>query len=105
MSEFLRWNDSRIGVWNSNPFIWSDVALVEEIISAGAGNVINILNYANKLPKKKKLQLIRIILTLQHKDFIENKYKTNTPISIHIDDIKFLLENRNSINVIAEIKK
>lgn len=104
MKEFLNWSDIRIGTWNSNPFVWDDVALVDEVLTAGGGNLISSLNYANKLPKKRKLQLIKIILTLQNKEFVEAKYKNSKHIKINIDDIKLLLENKPKVTAIVIIK-
>ncbi len=104
MGDFLTWSDSATGTWGGNDFSWEDVSLIDEIIQSGGGVANNILSYANSLPKKRKLQLIKIILTLQNKDFIESKYKKDIPIKIHINDIKFLLENRSKITVIVEPK-
>jgi len=104
MKEFLKWSDIRIGTWNSNPFTWDDVALIEEIEVVGGGNLDSSLAYVNKLPKKRKLQLIKIILTLQNKEFIETKYKNSKHIKINIDDIKLLLENKPKVTAIVKLK-
>lgn len=104
MKEFLNWSDVRIGTWNSNPFTWEDVALVDDLVASSGGNLSLAVAQANKLPKKKKLQLIKIILTLQNEEFIESKYKQTKNITIHVDDVKFLLENRNKITAIVEVK-
>lgn len=104
MKEFLNWSDVRIGTWNSNPFTWEDVALVDDLVASSGGNLSLAVAKANKLPKKKKLQLIKIILTLQNEEFIESKYKQDKNITIHVDDVKFLLENRNKITAIVEVK-
>lgn len=101
MKEFLNWNDIRVGLWNSNPFTWEDVALTEEVLSSGGGIPEVIVPKVNKLSKKKRKKLIRIILTLKGEEYIEEKYKNDIPI-ITVEDIEFLLLNKSKI--VVEVK-
>lgn len=104
MSELLLWSDIRVGTWGDNPFIWSDVSLVEELIQTSSGNVATALDLVKKFPKAKRKQLIKILLTLRGIDFYSEKYKNDSKINITLSDIQFLFENKDRIKPIVNIK-
>lgn len=104
MSELLKWSDVRIGTWEGNSFIWSDISLVEELIQTSSGNIATALDLVKKFPKTKQKQLIKILVTLRGIDFYSEKYKNDSKINITLSDIQFLFENKDRIKPIVNIK-
>jgi hypothetical protein len=99
MSEFLSWSDAAIGTWGSSIFTWEEVALVQDIINNGGVDTTSVYNYTNKLSTKKKKKLIKIIVKLKNEEYIKSVYKSDKVVKIDINDIEFLIKNKDQVKV------
>ena len=83
----LAWGESKYPIiWNRNPYIWSDVyVIIEEAIGKGGGGVYD---WQKEHPEKKR-KLIKLICTIDHENYKEEKYN-NDDVFLTVDDIKIL---------------
>lgn len=81
------WNITNF-LWNSNPYIWSDIEILIDIIS-GAGSPLS--NY-NNLGKKKKRRIIKLICNINGVEYIEEKYN-ELDKKVTVRDIEMLAED------------
>jgi hypothetical protein len=101
MKVYLKWEDIRVGKWDSNPFTWDDVAIIEEILSGGTDgyNPYDVYREIEKKSDDKKKKIVKIIAKLEGKEFSEEKYKKKK-VKVTIKDVKILFESLNiKVNV------
>jgi hypothetical protein len=101
MKLYLDWNDVRVGRWDSNPFTWDEVFILEEIFSGGTDghNPYDVHQNINGKSEEKKKKIIKIIAKLEGKEFKEEKYQ-NKKIKVTVKDVKILFESLNiKVNV------
>ena len=84
----IKWNEADI-LWNSNPFTWDEVQLVQEIADQidGDGSVARIVD---ELPEKKKKKLIHLIMRRKGIK-IYDKTKTVKDVDIEVEDVELLI--------------
>ena len=87
----IKWNEADI-LWNSNPFTWDEVQLVQEIADQidqidGDGSVARIVD---ELPEKKKEKLIHLIMRRKGIK-IYDKTKTVKDVDIEVEDVELLI--------------
>jgi len=101
MKLYLDWNDVRVGRWDSNPFTWDEVFILEEIFGGGTDghNPYDVHQNINGKSEEKKKKIIKIIAKLEGKEFKEEKYQ-NKKIKVTVKDVKILFESLNiKVNV------
>ena len=84
----IKWNEADF-LWNSNPFTWDEVQLVQEIADQidGDGSVAKIVD---ELPEKKKEKLIHLIMRRKGIK-VYDKTKTVKDVDIEVEDVELLI--------------
>lgn len=101
MRLYLDWDDIRVGRWDSNPFTWDEVFILEEIFGGGTDghNPYDVYKEIDKKSDEKKKTIIKIVAKLEGKEFKEEKYQ-NKKIKVTVKDVKILIESLNiKVNV------
>ena len=80
----IQWQDANFK-WNSNPYTWSDVALVLSIESVGQAEL-------DVLDKEKRKNLIRLIVRLNSVK-IYDEYKEPNSSKLTVNNIQLLVED------------
>ena len=103
----FKWNiappseDYKVGFKTSKfPYQWDDVALVEEALGGGGGDMEEMPWTKWEDEDERKKSLIKLICKVQGKTIIKEKYIQNYKITA--SDIKILAEKVLGIEVITE---
>jgi len=85
----IKWNEANF-LWNSNPYTWDDVQLIQEVADQldGGGSVSKVVD---KLPEKKKKKLIRLILKRKGIKMYD-EHKEVKDIEIKVEDVELLIK-------------
>ena len=85
----IKWNEADF-LWNSNPFTWDEVQLVQEIADQidGDGSVARVVD---ELPKNKKEKLIHLIMRREGIK-VYDKTKTVKDVDIKVEDVELLIK-------------
>jgi len=94
----ITWNTANI-LWNSNPYTWNEVQLVEEIIQRGGGNIEDDMPWMK--PEKKK-KLIKLILKVKGKTLTESKTKPIKQYKIKANDVRLVVKEVSGIELTTE---
>ena len=94
----ITWNTANI-LWNSNPYTWNEVQLVEEIIQRGGGNIEDDMPWMK--PEKKK-KLIKLILKVKGKTLTESKTKPIKQYKIKAEDVRLVIKEVSGIELTTE---
>ena len=84
----IKWNEADF-LWNSNPYTWNEVQLVQEIADQidGDGSVARVVD---ELPEKKKEKLIHLIMRRKGIK-VYDKTKTVKDVDIKVEDVELLI--------------
>ena len=85
----IKWNEADF-LWNSNPYTWNEVQLVQEIADQidGDGSVARVVD---ELPEKKKEKLIHLIMRRKGIK-VYDKTKTVKDVDIKVEDVELLIK-------------
>ena len=85
----IKWNEADF-LWNSNPYTWNEVQLVQEIADEidGDGSVARVVD---ELPKQKKEKLIHLIMRRKGIK-VYDKTKTVKDVDIKVEDVELLIK-------------
>lgn len=85
----IKWNEADF-LWNSNPYTWNEVQLVQEIADEidGDGSVARVVD---ELPEKKKEKLIHLIMRRKGIK-VYDKTKTVKDVDIKVEDVELLIK-------------
>lgn len=85
----IKWNEANF-LWNSNPYTWNEVQLVQEIADQidGDGSVARVVD---ELPKQKKEKLIHLIMRRKGIK-VYDKTKTVKDVEIKVEDVELLIK-------------
>lgn len=93
MATKIKWEDADF-LWNNNPYTWSEVKLVVEVISAG--------DSFEKLPKEKKKKFIELVCRIKGIKVYSGKKPVREDIKITVEDIKLVAKEVLGINLTVE---
>ena len=84
----IKWNEANF-LWNSNPYTWNEVQLIQEIADQidGDGSVARVVD---ELPKQKKEKLIHLIMRRKGIK-VYDKTKTVKDVDIKVEDVELLI--------------
>jgi glycine cleavage system regulatory protein len=87
----IKWNEADI-LWNSNPFTWDEVQLIQEIAEEleGTGGVSK-TKVIRELPDEKKEKLIRLIMRRKGIKVYDEKKKVKE-VEIKVEDVELLIK-------------
>jgi len=89
----IKWNEADI-LWNSNPFTWDEVELIEEIAEelevATTGGVPK-SKVIQELPDEKKEKLIHLIMRRKGIKVYDKKKKVKD-VKINVEDVELLIK-------------
>jgi len=85
----IKWNEANF-LWNSNPYTWNEVQLIQEIADQidGDGSVARVVD---ELPKQKKEKLIHLIMRRKGIK-VYDKTKTVKDVDIKVEDVELLIK-------------
>ena len=89
----IKWNESNF-LWNSNPYTWDEVQLVQEIEQEldGDSSETNVAKIVDELPKEKKEKLIHLVMRKKGIK-VYDKMKTTKDVAITAKDVKLLIKD------------
>ena len=94
----FKWNNANFA-WETNPFTWDDVALLQELADAVGGG----RNYQEVLKdKKKKKRFITLLCKVKGYD----KYKETKEVkdyTVTIEDVELVLKEALNLNIRVEL--
>lgn len=85
--EYLKWDDIRLGTWDSITMNWESV-LIEEIISESVSNGIPLQTVLQQTTPEKTKKLLKILVTVNGQEYVESKYKNDKNIRMSVSDFK-----------------
>ncbi len=89
VKQYLTWDQTTYPIqWDNNPYTWDEVFVLIEVAQAGGGG-----NYGQayqRLEKKKKKTLIKLIARVRGEEFEEEKYKQED-ITVIAKDIEIVI--------------
>lgn len=85
--EYLNWEDPRLGTWDSLTDNWEAV-LIEEIVEQSVRSGMPIESVLQQLPPEKTKKLLKILVTVNGEEYVEQKYKNQNKIHISVSDFK-----------------
>ena len=94
----ITWNNANFK-WNSNPYTWDEVQLVEEIIQRGGGNIEDDMPWMK--PEKKK-KLIKLILKVKGETLTESKTKPIKQYKIKAEDVRLVVKEVSGVELTTE---
>lgn len=101
-----KWQETNY-TWANNPFKWSDIAFVEELVAEaeGAGGSVYeaIRQQSEKYSPKKKKKFIKLVCIINNIEYSDKKF-ADGDIKVTVDDIKVLVEAVNSVKLKVNIK-
>lgn len=87
--------DSANFAWNSNPYTWEDVALVEEVVAAGS-------NYQEVFKdEKKKKKFVKLICQIEGIEYKETKEIKKR--QIRITDVALVAKEVLGVDIKVEL--
>jgi len=97
----ITWNNANFK-WNSNPYTWDEVQLVEEIVETiqQRGGIIE--DDMSWMKPKKKKQLIKLILKVKGETLTESKTKPIKQYKIKAEDVRLVIKEVNGIELTTE---
>ena len=89
----IKWNEANF-LWNSNPYTWDEVQLVQEIEQEldGDSSETNVAKIVDELPKEKKEKLIHLVMRKKGIK-VYDKIKTTKNVAITAKDVKLLIKD------------
>ncbi len=89
----IKWNEANF-LWNSNPYTWDEVQLVQEIEQEldGDSSETNVAKIVDELPKEKKEKLIHLVMRKKGIK-VYDKMKTTKNVAITAKDVKLLIKD------------
>lgn len=85
--EYLNWEDVRLGTWDSITDNWEAV-LIEEIVEQSVSSGVPIETVLQQTPPEKAKKLLKILVTVNGEEYVEQKYKNQNKIHISVSDFK-----------------
>jgi hypothetical protein len=97
----ITWNNANFK-WNSNPYTWDEVQLVEEIVETiqQRGGIIE--DDMSWMKPEKKKQLIKLILKIKGETLTESKTKPIKQYKIKAEDVRLTLKEVSGIELTTE---
>ena len=97
----ITWNNANFK-WDSNPYTWDEVQLVEEIVETiqQRGGIIE--DDMSWMKPKKKKQLIKLILKIKGETLTESKTKPIKQYKIKAEDVRLTLKEVSGIELTTE---
>tara|TARA_R100001015_G_C4480231_1_gene60965 strand:- start:195 stop:518 length:324 start_codon:yes stop_codon:yes gene_type:complete len=87
----IKWNEADI-LWNSNPFTWDEVQLIQEIAEELDGDgIVSKSRVLQELPDEKKEKLIRLIMRRKGIK-VYDKAKKVKDVEIKVEDVELLIK-------------
>ena len=87
----IKWNEADI-LWNSNPFTWDEVQLIQEIAEElDGGGIVSKSRVLQELPDEKKEKLIRLIMRRKGIK-VYDKVKKVKDVEIRVEDVELLIK-------------
>jgi len=89
----IKWNEANF-LWNSNPYTWDEVQLVQEIEQEldGDSSESSVAKIVDELPKEKKEKLIHLVMRKKGIK-VYDKMKTTKDVAIAAKDVKLLIKD------------
>ena len=89
----IKWNEANF-LWNSNPYTWDEVQLVQEIEQEldGDSSETNVAKIVDEIPKEKKEKLIHLVMRKKGIK-VYDKMKTTKNVAITAKDVKLLIKD------------
>ena len=89
----IKWNEANF-LWNSNPYTWDEVQLVQEIEQEldGDSSETSVAKIVDELPKEKKEKLIHLVMRKKGIK-VYDKMKTTKDVAITAKDVKLLIKD------------
>tara|TARA_R110001599_G_C12083357_1_gene645344 strand:- start:16 stop:327 length:312 start_codon:yes stop_codon:yes gene_type:complete len=97
----ITWNNANFK-WDSNPYTWDEVQLVEEIVETiqQRGGIIE--DDMSWMKPEKKKQLIKLILKIKGETLTESKTKPIKQYKIKAEDVRLTLKEVSGIELTTE---
>jgi hypothetical protein len=93
----ITWNNANF-LWDSNPYTWNEVQLVQEIL--GGGGVIE--DDMPWMKPEKKSKLIKLILKIKGETLTESKTKPIKQYKIKAEDVRLVIKEITGIELTTE---
>lgn len=84
---YLGWSDIRVGKWETLELIWIRV-VVEEIVDQAVSSGVPIETVLQQTTPEKAKKLLKILVTVNGEEYVEQKYKNQNKIHISVSDFK-----------------
>ena len=91
----IQWNTANFA-WNSNPYTWDDVKLIESLV----GGVYNPVETLNQDTDKKK-RFVKLLCKVQGTEY--SKQRQIKDIKITIDDVALVAKEVLGINIKVDV--
>ena len=102
MSDCITWKEGDID-WNATDFTWSEICLLEEVISPGGGYTAQL----TRLRKKKKThqkKFIKLLCLIKDEEYEESKYFSPN-VSVTANDFRIVEKELKKIKLNVFINK
>jgi len=93
----ITWDNANF-TWNSNPYTWDEVQLVQEIL--GGGGIIE--DDMPWLKPEKKNKLIKLILKIKGETLTESKQIPIKQYKIKAEDVRLVIREVSGIELTTE---
>jgi len=93
----ITWNNANF-LWDSNPYTWNEVQLVQEIL--GGGGVIE--DDMPWMKPEKKNKLIKLILKIKGETLTESKQIPIKQYKIKAEDVRLVIKEITGIELTTE---
>tara|TARA_Y100000389_G_scaffold166237_1_gene170848 strand:+ start:1232 stop:1543 length:312 start_codon:yes stop_codon:yes gene_type:complete len=97
----ITWNNANFK-WNSNPYTWDEVQLVEEIVETiqQRGGIIE--DDMSWMKPEKKKKLIKLILKVKGETLTESKTKPIKQYKIKAEDVRLVVKEVSGVELTTE---
>ena len=97
----ITWNNANFK-WDSNPYTWDEVQLVEEIVETiqQRGGIIE--DDMSWMKPEKKKQLIKLILKIKGETLTESKTKPIKQYKIKAEDVRLVVKEVSGVELTTE---
>jgi len=104
---FIKWEETGLRTtpiqWDSNPYKWDEVFIIEEIAAAGGAGPEEMGEYIKKLDRNKRKKIIRLVCKIEGKEYKEQKVvKENAKVTLK--HIEIILKEAKKLGIEVKVK-